>query len=274
VKPTAIEARGLTVRIGDHSLLEGVDVEVAAGEWLGLIGPNGAGKTTLFRALLGQLPSEGRISINGLFELNRRQRAMAVAFVPQRPVLPPTMKVSEYVLLGRTPHIAYLRSESGADLSATTSAIELLGLRTQFDRPLHTLSGGEQQRVILARALAQEAEILLLDEPTAALDIGHQLSVLTLVDDLRRQRGLTVISAIHDLTLAAQFCDRLCLLYRGRMVATGTALEVLTEQNIGTYYDARAEVLVNADGVRAVLPQRPATREEIETPMPPRVSAP
>jgi iron complex transport system ATP-binding protein len=128
--------------------------------------------------------------------------------------------------------------------------------------------------VILARALAQEAEILLLDEPTAALDIGHQLSVLTLVDDLRRQRGLTVISAIHDLTLAAQFCDRLCLLYRGRMVATGTALEVLTEQNIGTYYDARAEVLVNADGVRAVLPQRPATREEIETPMPPRVSAP
>jgi iron complex transport system ATP-binding protein len=274
VKPAAIEARGLTVRIGDHSLLEGVDVEVAAGEWLGLIGPNGAGKTTFFRALLGQLPSEGRISINGLFELNRRQRAMAVAFVPQRPVLPPTMKVSEYVLLGRTPHIAYLRSESAADLSATTSAIELLGLRTQFDRPLHTLSGGEQQRVILARALAQEAEILLLDEPTAALDIGHQLSVLTLVDDLRRQRGLTVISAIHDLTLAAQFCDRLCLLYRGRMVATGTALEVLTEQNIGTYYDARAEVLVNADGVRAVLPQRPATREEIETPMPPRVSAP
>jgi iron complex transport system ATP-binding protein len=143
VKPTAIEARGLTVRIGDHSLLEGVDVEVAAGEWLGLIGPNGAGKTTFFRALLGQLPSEGRISINGLFELNRRQRAMAVAFVPQRPVLPPTMKVSEYVLLGRTPHIAYLRSESAADLSATTSAIELLGLRTQFDRPLHTLSGGE-----------------------------------------------------------------------------------------------------------------------------------
>lgn len=274
MKHPAIEVRGLTVRIGDQSLLEDIDLDVEAGEWLGLIGPNGAGKTTLFRALLGLLPSEGSVNINGHFELNRRQRAMAVAFVPQRPVLPPTMRVSEYVLLGRTPHIAYLRSESAADLAATTSAIESLGLGAQSDRPLHTLSGGEQQRVILARALAQEAEILLLDEPTAALDIGHQLSVLTLVDDLRREHGLTVISAIHDLTLAAQFCDRLLLLYRGRVVANGNVLEVLTEQNIGSYYDARAVVLVNADGVRAVLPQRPVTKEEIETPMPPRVSAP
>jgi iron complex transport system ATP-binding protein len=262
----------LTVQAGGRRLLEGVNLEVAAGEWLGLIGPNGAGKTTLFRALLGQVSSSGEVTIEGAHNPNRRQRAMALAFVPQRPVLPPTMTVAEYVLLGRTPHISYLRSESHVDHAAAGDAIQALGLNEEADRELQTLSGGEQQRVILARAIAQEARTLLLDEPTAALDIGHQLSVLALVDRLRRERGLTVISAIHDLTLAAQFCDRLLLLYQGRVVALGSALEVLTERNIGAYYDVRSEVLVDSDGVRAVLPQR--TNEEIETPMPPRVSAP
>jgi iron complex transport system ATP-binding protein len=182
------------------------------------------------------------------------------------------MTVAQYVLLGRTPHISYLRSESDEDLAAAADAIEALGLDEEKDRELQTLSGGEQQRVILARAIAQEARTLLLDEPTAALDIGHQLSVLSLVDRLRKERGLTVISAIHDLTLAAQFCDRLLLLYQGRVVAEGSALEVLTEGNIGAFYEVRSEVLLDGDGVRAVLPQR--TSEEIETPIPPRVSAP
>ena len=265
-------ASRLTVRAGGRRLLEEVDLEVAAGEWLGLIGPNGAGKTTLFRALLGQVSSSGQVTIEGANNPNRRQRALAMAFVPQRPVLPPAMTVAQYVLLGRTPHISYLRSESDEDLAAAADAIETLGLDGQKDRELQTLSGGEQQRVILARAIAQEARTLLLDEPTAALDIGHQLSVLTLVDRLRKERGLTVISAIHDLTLAAQFCDRLLLLYQGRVVAKGSALEVLTEGNIGAYYDVRSEVLLDGDGVRAVLPQR--TSDEIETPIPPRVSAP
>ncbi|HKZ20667.1 MAG TPA: ABC transporter ATP-binding protein [Acidimicrobiia bacterium] len=267
-----ITASRLTVRAGSRRLLEDVDLEVAAGEWLGLIGPNGAGKTTLFRALLGQVSSSGKVTIEGASNPNRRQRALALAFVPQRPVLPPMMTVAQYVLLGRTPHISYLRSESDEDLAAVAAAIEALGLHQQKDRELQTLSGGEQQRVILARAIAQEARTLLLDEPTAALDIGHQLSVLTLVDRLRKERGLTVISAIHDLTLAAQFCDRLLLLYRGRVGAKGSALEVLTEGNLSAYYDVRSEVLLDGDGVRAVLPQR--TSDEIETPIPPRVSAP
>ncbi len=150
-----------------------------------------------------------------------RERARLVASVPQRPVLPATMTVADYVLLGRTPHISYLGSEGASDLAATREALTALDLNEHLERPLSTISGGEQQRAILARAISQNAPLLLLDEPTTALDIGHQQSVLGMVDVLRRERGLTIVSSLHDLTLAAQYCDRLLLLDRGTVAATG-----------------------------------------------------
>jgi iron complex transport system ATP-binding protein len=264
----------LVVRVDGKQLLSGIDLRVDAGTWLGLLGPNGAGKTTLLRALLGLVPTEGVIQIAGSEVSSRRDRARVLAFVPQRPVLPPVMTVAQYVLLGRTPHISYFGSESEIDIAAAQNAIDLLELTAHTGRQLQTLSGGEQQRVILARALAQEAPILLLDEPTSGLDIGAELEILRLIDGLRRERALTVISAIHDLTLAAQFCDPLLLLFGGGVVAFGDAMSVLTGENLRAYYHVDVEVLMTDDRVRAVLPQRALTSEEIDTPIPPKVSAP
>src|SRR5206468_2498861 len=149
-------------------------------------------------------------------------------------VVPVGMSVLDYVLLGRTPYIAPLGRESRADLDAVQAVLERLDLTGFAARPLERLSGGERQRVILARALAQGATLLLLDEPTTALDIGHQQEVLELVDELRRDRGLTVLASMHDLSVAGEYADRLVLLSRGRVVAAGTPREVLTEERPST----------------------------------------
>jgi len=239
-------------------VLGGVTLDVATEEWVGIIGPNGAGKSTLLRAVAGLVPSDGAIRLDGtaVTDLPGRQRALRMALVPQRPVIPAGMTVADYVLLGRNPHIAYLGSERGRDLDAVVEAMESLDLTGFRNRRLETLSGGELQRAVLARALAQEAPLLLLDEPTAALDMGHQLAVLQLVDDLRRRRRLTVISALHDLTLAAQFCDRLVLLAEGRIVADGQARSVLTEQAIRDHYGAEVKVLDDPEGGLVIIPLR------------------
>ena len=149
--------------------------------------------------------------------MSRRKLARVVAYVPQRPELPPDMTVSDYVLLGRTPHIGYLRVETAADRRICAELIDRLALSAMAGRVLATLSGGELQRLVLARALAQQAPVLLLDEPTSALDLGRRVDALELVDELRRERSLTILSAVHDLTLAGQFADRLLLLDRGRV---------------------------------------------------------
>jgi iron complex transport system ATP-binding protein len=166
------------------------------------------------------------------------------------------MDVIDYVLLGRTPHIPLFGTEKPGDVSAATAVLAQLDLDGLAGRALETLSGGELQRVMLARALAQAAPVLLLDEPTTALDVGHQQEVLDLVDDLRRSRGLTVVSTMHDLTLAGQYADRLVMLAGGRVVATGDAVDVLTEANVACYYGARVRVLHEPDGI-VVLPVRP-----------------
>jgi iron complex transport system ATP-binding protein len=255
---SAVHARGVAVDLGGAPILRGVDLDVAAGEWVAVIGPNGAGKSTLLRAVGGVLPVAGAISLFGtpVSRLRRRERAQLVATVPQNPVVPPGVAVFDYVLLGRTPYIAPLGRESARDLEAVHDVLARLDLGALADRPLETLSGGERQRVFLARALAQGATLVLLDEPTTALDIGHQQEVLELVDELRRDRGLTVLSTMHELSIAGEYADRIVLLAGGVVVAAGSPAEVLTEELLALHYRARVKVLPGDHGP-LVIPVRP-----------------
>ncbi len=239
--------KDVTVELGGRTVVAAVSLEARAGEWVGLVGPNGAGKTTLLRAVAGWVPVAGTITVDGteLAALSSRKRAALIASVTQRPHLPGGMPLLRYVLLGRNPHISYLGSESARDYAAVFEAMAALELDGMGSRTLGTLSGGEAQRAVIARALAQEAPILLLDEPTAALDLGHQQSVLGLVHNLHEERRLTVLSAMHDLTLAGQYCDRLVLLDGGRVVVEGSAELVLTEELILRHYGANVRVLVD-----------------------------
>jgi iron complex transport system ATP-binding protein len=248
-----IDARAVTVSLGNREVLSGVDLVVGRGEWVCVVGPNGAGKSTLLRFVAGLVAGAGTLALDGhpAASLDRRQRARTVALVPQAPTIPDGITVTDYVLLGRAPHIRSLAVEGAADLQAVHEALVQLDLLPMVDRLVSTLSGGERQRVLLARALAQDAPALLLDEPTTALDVGHQQQVLELIEMLRHTRDLAVVSTMHDLTLAGQYGDRLVLLDGGRVVATGTATQVLTEANVSRYYGARVRVL--DDGGRPVI---------------------
>ena len=260
---SAISIRDAVVRFGDVAVVDHVDVEVAAGEWVVLVGPNGAGKSSLLRALAGTLAADGRLRIGGEDPRRLPARALArrLAVVPQNPIVPVGMTVAEYALLGRTPYIGPFGSEGPHDLDVVAGVLLRLDLDHLGDRPLGRLSGGELQRAVLARALAQEAPVLVLDEPTSALDVGHQLQVLELVAELRRERDLTVLAAMHDLTLAGQFADRLVLLACGQHVATGAPSEVLTEASLRRYYGAEVRVLPHPDGGVVVVATRSRARE-------------
>jgi cobalamin transport system ATP-binding protein len=252
-----IELRSVTVELGGTVVVDAIDAVVADGEWLALIGPNGAGKTTLLRAVARLVPFAGEIRLAGrsVDELPRAELARLVAVVPQEPSTPPWMTVAEYVLLGRTPHLGPLAKEGVRDREAAARSLARLDLIPFVDRRLGTLSGGEKQRVVVARALAQEARIVLLDEPTAALDIGHQQQALDLLDGLREESGLTLVAAMHDLTLAAQYADRMLLLDSGRVVAEGAPVDVLTEALIASHYGAAIDVVPVGDRI-AVVPRR------------------
>ena len=256
---TAIAIDGLRVILGGRPVVDGVSLDVPAGQWVALIGPNGAGKTTLLRAIAGLVPHAGGVTLHGsdAAALGRRERAQALAVVPQDPLTPPWMTVAEYVLLGRTPHLGALARESGGDREIAARSLARLDLAGYGDRPLGTLSGGERQRVVVARALAQEASIVLLDEPTAALDVGHQQQALELLDTLRGERELTLVAAMHDLTLAAQYAERMVLLDNGRVVADGPPADVLTEDALARHYAANVRV-VEVDDRLAVVPARPS----------------
>ena len=252
----------VTVRYDGSTAVRAVSESAAAGEWVGLIGPNGAGKSSLLRAVAHLVPHEGVVRITGetTARLSRRRRAQLVAYVPQQPELPAGMSVLDYTLLGRTPHIGYFGVESAADRRLCIEVLDGLALASFAQRHLATLSGGEVQRAVLARALAQEAPVLLLDEPTSALDLGRRVDALELVDVLRRERGLTVLSAMHDLTLAAQFADRLVLLSGGAVVASGVPSDVLDEGLLSECFGVRVRVLADGDGGLLVVPQRSDTR--------------
>jgi iron complex transport system ATP-binding protein len=257
---SAVSIEDVSVRLDRTEIIKRVTLTVAPGEWVTVIGPNGAGKSTLLRTIGGLLPFTGSITLFGqpAGRLGRRERARLVATVPQDPVVPPAMAVLDYVLLGRTPYIPPLGRESAADLEAVDTVLARLDLTGLAMRRLESLSGGERQRAFLARALAQGATLLLLDEPTTALDIGHQQEVLELVDQLRHDNGLTVIATMHDLSIAGEYADRMVLLAGGRLVASGPPRAVLTEQLLGEHYRARVKVVDGAQGP-LVVPIRPST---------------
>jgi iron complex transport system ATP-binding protein len=251
----ALERVGAT--LGGRCVLDDVTLQVPRGGWTMLIGANGAGKTTLLRAVAGAVAHTGRILVDGR-EPRREpppRRARTAAIVWQSPLLPLDMTVREYVLLGRTPHLGMLGRAGARDHAAVAEAIARLDLEPLAGRRLGALSGGERQRATLARALAQHAPVLLLDEPTTALDVGRQQEVLELVGELRAERGLTVLGAMHDLTLAGQYADRLALLDRGRLVRHGPPAAVLDRELIGRHYRARVEV-IRVGGTPVVLPVR------------------
>jgi iron complex transport system ATP-binding protein len=255
---SSIEIRDLTVRYGRRTVVAGFTDTVRSGEWLGLIGPNGAGKSSLLRAIVGVVASTGDVLVDGspLSARSRSRRAALVAYVPQAPEMPDDMHVFEYVLLGRAPYIGYFGTESRQDRRMVDNVLQRLELDDLAARRLDAISGGERQRVAIARALATEAPILLLDEPTSSLDIGHQQQALELVARLRRDHGLTVISAMHDLTLAGLYSDRLTLLFEGNVVATGTAEQVLHAETLAEFYGVRVTVHREPDGTIVVIPRR------------------
>lgn len=253
-----LDARELTVRYGDRVAADSISLTVAAGEWTCLIGPNGAGKSSLLRAVTGLVPCEGTVDLDGtsIASLSPRERATRVAFVPQAPEMPNDMSGFEYVLLGRTPYIGYFGLESAHDREVVDAVIARLDLHEMATRPVGALSGGERQRLVIARALAQEAPLLVLDEPTSALDIGHQAQALELVDGLRHEEGLGVVSAMHDLTLAGMYADRLVLLRAGRVVASGTPAEVLHADVLADHYGVEVDVRTHDDGTITAHPKR------------------
>jgi len=248
----------VAVRYGKREVVHDFNDTVKPGEWLCLIGPNGAGKSSILRAVAGIAHHTGVISVDGsALDLRKhRRRAALVAYVPQSPVLPTDMTAFDYVLLGRNPYIDYFGTESTHDRALVELVLLRLDMADLAGRELGELSGGEQQRLVIARALAQEAPILLLDEPTSALDIGHQQQALELVDQLRRDHGLTVISAMHDLTLAGLYADRLALLHEGHTVVTGLAAQVLRPETLAEFYGVSVAVHHEPDGTVVIVPRR------------------
>ncbi len=226
---------GATVEARGRAILRDVSFSVQAGERVALIGPNGAGKSTLLRVVAGILrPAAGRVELAGtpIASLERAQVARRLAVVPQQTALPFAMKVEEVVALGRLPHEAPLRGARPADRAAVAAAIERVGLGHLLGRDARELSLGERQLVLLALAVAQEAPVMLLDEPTVHLDLRHQVEAMELMRDLNERDGTTLIAVLHDLGLAAHFFPRLILLEHGRLVADGPPAEVLSDDRI------------------------------------------
>ncbi len=240
-----LSANDLGVWVGPTQLIGAIDLTVVAGEWVSVIGPNGAGKTTLLRALAGITPYFGSVRVAGLEVSAASPRALAhrLALVVQSPIVPERITVRDLVLLGRTAHLGWLQSEGRHDHWLVDRMLARLALEPLAARDVATLSGGELQRVLLARALVQEPQLLLLDEPTSALDLGHQMEVLDLVDQLRREHGVTVVSTMHDLSLAGEFADRLVLLDRGRIARQGPPTEVLEADLVERIYRTPVTVL-------------------------------
>ena len=245
----ALRTRDVRVAFNGTEVVRGVDLELRAGEWLGLIGPNGSGKSSYLRSLLGLVPRSGTVELGD----GRVPGPTDLSFMPQTPELPPGMTVVEYVLLGRTAHLGWLQAESVQDRQIVASVLRRLGLASFAERQVRSLSGGEAQRVVIARALTQQAPVLLLDEPTSALDVGHQVEVLEMVDELRREDGLTVVAAMHDLGMASRYADRLLLLEHGAPQALGTPEEVLDPALLSRVYGHPIQV-VPLEGHLVVVP--------------------
>ena len=255
---SSVTLNGVSVAYDGVKVVSELDLTVASGEWVTLIGPNGAGKTSLLRAIARLVPFQGEVRIgeDSALELGARDLARRVAVLPQEPQIPAGMTVAQYVLLGRSPHLGYFGRDSARDRHIVADVLRRLSLDGLASRPVEHLSGGERQRAAIARALAQQAPVLLIDEPTTSLDVGRQQDVLELIDEIRLEQELTVIAAMHELTLAGQYANRLALLVAGRLVALGAPAEILAERLIAEHYGAQVKVIdLNGSG-RAVVPVR------------------
>jgi iron complex transport system ATP-binding protein len=245
-RPAGLEVDKLTVAYGDRRVLENVSLTIAPGEFVGLVGPNASGKSTLLRAATRVLrPVSGRVLLDGRDvwrEMSLGEMARSVAVVPQDFPVDFPFTVRETVLMGRTPFVGRLRGEQPADLARVRQAMESTETLALSDRLIGELAGGERQRVVLAKALAQDPRLLLLDEPTSHLDLSHQVDILDLLLGLNRGGGLTVVIVLHDLNLAAMYCDRLFLLGGGRLAAEGSPTDVLTPANLRVVYGSRVLV--------------------------------
>ena len=243
---------------GSSHVLQGVDLEVARGEMVGLVGPNGAGKSTLMNIASCTIkPRGGRVLLGGVDaqQLSPRRRATRVAMVPQSPAVPSGFSCMEVVLMGRNPHLGLLQWEGPLDLEIAHHAMELTGTDEFASRPIASLSGGERQRVFIARALSQGAPLLLLDEPTAHLDIGYQPAVLDLVQRVRVEMGVGVLAAMHDISLAAQYCQRIAILHQGAIYALGKPQDVVTAEAVSTVFGAPVAISRHpVHGTPVVLP--------------------
>lgn len=264
-KPTALtnrqatlEAHQITFSFNGTPVLDKVDLRLAPGRMIGVIGPNGAGKSTLVRLLSRLLtPAGGWVWLNGhnLTHWRPSELARVLAVVPQSPELPPAFTAWEMVLMGRTPYLGWTGRESERDQAVARRAMEETGTWHLADRLIGQLSGGEQQRVIIARALAQEPRVLLLDEPTAHLDINHQVETLSLITRLVKERELAALAIFHDLNLAAQYCHELVLLHQGQVAMQGSPDQVLTPPLLQQVYGTEVTVMPHPrNGLPVVFP--------------------
>jgi iron complex transport system ATP-binding protein len=261
-----IEMQDVSLGYSRKVVLKDLTFQVSPGEMVGLIGPNGCGKSTIIRALSRIIsPFSGKILLDGkdVTKIPRQELARLLGVVPQMPLLPSAFTAFEIVLMGRNPHLGLFQYEGPRDLAIVWRAMEKTGTQSFSERRISELSGGEIQCLLIARVLTQETKAILLDEPTANLDIGHQVEILDLIKNLCRENNLAVLAALHDLNLASQYCDRLILINNGRIHAEGTPREVITTQNIGDVYGAESCVythpvnglpcvLLNADNSRMV----------------------
>ena len=238
-------------------VLKDINFQVTPGEIVGLIGPNGSGKSTVIKALSRVIsPRSGKILLNDkdVSRIPRRDLACLLGVVPQMPLLPSAFTAFEIVLMGRNPHLGLFQYEGPRELAITWQAMERTVTHTLAERRVSELSGGEIQCLLIARVLAQETKVILLDEPTANLDIGRQVEILDLIKSLCLENNLTVLAAIHDLTLASQYCDRLVLINNGQVHAEGTPRDVITARNIKEIYGAESCVYTHPiNGLPTVL---------------------
>lgn len=244
-EPAILAAKAVSFAYANQPTLRDVNLSLARGSLAALVGPNGSGKTTLLRLLMGILkPFSGNVEFNGksLMRFSRREIARQIAFVPQELVMTYAFRVNEMVTLGRTPYVGAISGPTRHDRLVVEGIMDLTDIRPLGNRLVTELSGGEKQRVMIAMALAQEPQILLLDEPTVHLDINHQVEIMELIKTLNREQGLTVLATMHELNLAALYFDDLVMLERGRIAASGTPSEVLSAERIRQVFDARVEV--------------------------------
>ena len=253
-----IKAAGVYAAYGERTVLNGLELEAARGTVMALAGPNGVGKSTLLRAVAGALrPTRGELRVMGtdVYSLSGRERALLVSMVPQNPELPRGASALEVTLMGRNPHLGLLAWESAADVDVAIEALRMTDAEELADRPVHQLSGGERQRVAIAMALAQQTPVVLLDEPTANLDLAYQPAIMRLLRELA-DSGKTVVTAVHDLTLAGQFCDSVALVGEGRVVACGPPETTLTPEAIRQVYGAETLVLEHPETGKPIVVSR------------------